>query len=215
MVAIPVYDGKLPIETARCLFNEFSIAKEFGDDLQFNFLGNCSHAAMGRNQLAQGFMDSDSERLIFLDADITFEAGALVKIAHRAEDFVGGAYRYKLDEESYPIGLDTSKEFLQANESGLLEVLALPGGFLSLSKNVFETLSKPEREFTHFGKTMQCWFQMRFEDGKLWGEDSYFCKEWRDSGGQVFLDPEIEITHWDFNKPYVGHVGRWLKNRGT
>jgi hypothetical protein len=91
----------------------------------------------------------------------------------------------------------------------------LPGGFLSLSRKVFETLkaAHPEREYEHFGKRAHCWFQMRFEDGHLWGEDSYFCKEWRDTGGKVLLDPELTLTHWDFNKPYVGHIGNWLKSR--
>jgi len=29
----------------------------------------------------------------------------------------------------------------------------------------------------------------------------------------VFLDPEINLTHWEFNKPYVGNIGNFLKSR--
>lgn len=216
LVAIPVYDGKLPVETVRCLLNEKMIAFGNGDEIQVLFLPNCSHAAMGRNQLVQNFMDSECERLIFLDADVTCELGAISKIAHRKADFVGGAYRFKIDSESYPVGWKEDVKDLWANEEGLLEVNSLPGGFLSLSRKVFESLkaAHPEREYEHFGKTAHCYFQMRFENGSLYGEDSFFCKEWRDIGGKVFLDPEIIITHWEFNKPYVGHIGNWLKNRG-
>jgi hypothetical protein len=214
LVAIPVYDGKLPVETVRCLHNEQTAALLGGDHLQITFLPACSHPAMGRNQLAQEFMDSDCDRLVFLDSDVTFEPGLLLKIAHSPVDFVGGAYRYKMEFENYPIGwLD--KPELRANEHGLLEVASLPGGFLSLSRRVFETLkaAHPDRGYEHFGKRAHCYFQMKFQDGLLYGEDSGFCKEWRDMGGEVFLDPELALTHWDFNRPYPGHIGNWLKRR--
>lgn len=212
VVGIPVYDGKLPVQTVRCLLNEQAVAVGAGDDFQVRFLSNCSHAAMGRNQLAQEFMDSDCERLVFLDSDVTFEPGALIKVAHAKADFVGGAYRFKFDTENYPVGWPEQGD-LWANENGHLEVVSLPGGFLSLSRKVFETLkaAHPDREYEHMGKKAHCYFQMLFTDGHLYGEDSYFCKEWRDAGGKVFLDPELTLTHWDGNKAFVGHVGNWLK----
>lgn len=216
IVAIPVYDGKLPIETVRCLINEQSAAQLAGDDLQIKFLASCSHPAMGRNQLAQEFMDSDAERLVFLDSDVTCEPGAILKLAHTPVDFVGGAYRYKMEPEQYPVGWIEKAE-LWASDLGLLEVATLPGGFLSLSRNVFEVLKSayPDRSYEHFGRVAHCYFQMPFIDGRLCGEDSYFCKEWREAGGKVYLDPELKLTHWEFNKPYAGHIGNWLKNRVT
>lgn len=214
IIGIPVYDGKLIIESVRCLLNEYALAISNNDDLRFRFLPSCSHPAMGRNQLAQDFMDSDADRLIFLDADVTFEPGALIKLAYAPFDFVGGAYRYKMENEGYPVGWMEGKE-LWANRAGFIEVATLPGGFLSLSRNVFETLQKahPDRAYEHFGKKAHAYFSMPFVDGFLCGEDSYFCKEYREAGGNVYLDPEIKLTHWDFNKPYVGHIGNWLKSR--
>lgn len=213
-VAIPVYDGKLPAQTVRCLLNEYTVALGGGDQIEVRFLPNCSHPAMGRNQLVHEFLESDSDRLVFLDADVTFEPGALVKIAHAKADFVGGAYRYKQDDELYPVGWLETPE-LWADEHGLLEVKTLPTGFLSLSRNVFQRLREahPERVCEHFGKTNHVYFQMPFHEGRLYGEDSFFCKEWRDAGGKVYLDPELALTHWDFNKPYPGHIGNWLKRR--
>lgn len=213
-VAIPVYDGKVPVETVRCLLNEQTAGLLGGDVVQFRFLPNCSHPAMGRNQLAQDFMDSDFDRLVFLDSDITFEPGALIKLAKQPVDFVGGAYRYKNESEIYPIGWLEDAE-LWANEQGLLEIAHLPGGFMSLSRNVFEKLKEahPEREYDHMGHNAHCYFEMKYQDGTLYGEDVHFCKEWRRIGGKVFLDPELTLTHWDFNKPYIGNIGKWLRKR--
>lgn len=214
LVAIPVYDGKLPAETVRCLLDEQVVALAGGDDIAVRFLPNCSHAAMGRNQLAQEFMDSNADRLFFLDADVTFERGQLIRVAKHPVDLVGGAYRYKFEPENYPVGwLQEMRGIPLDEKSALLEVSCLPGGFMAISRKVFETMKKrnPERSYEHFGNHAHCYFQMGFMDGRLYGEDSYFCKEWRAAGGQVYLDPELSLTHWDFNKPYPGHVGNWLK----
>ncbi len=215
-VAIPVYDGKLPVETARAILQEQSIATGGGDEFITAFLPNCSHAGMGRNQLAQMFLDSGSDRLVFLDADVTFAPGSIIRIAKHKVDFVGGAYRYKMPKEDYPIGwLPVMRGIPLDDKSALLEVGTVPGGFLSLSRDVFSKIRKsnPGRSYEHFGRIAEAFFQMNFMDGRLYGEDAFFCKSWRDLGGKIYLDPELSLTHWDFNKPYPGHVGNWLKRR--
>ncbi len=214
LVSTPTYDGKISVEVVRCLFNEQLLAVEMGVDIQLQFLSGCSHAAMGRNQLATNFMKSDCDKIFFLDSDVSFAPGSIVKLSLFDVDFVGGAYRYKFDAENYPIGWPDCKE-LWSNEKGLIEVKSLPGGFLCISRNVFETFQKsfPDRSYEHFGKESFAYFQMRFENGLLWGEDSYFCKEWTDLGGKVYLYPELELTHWDSNRAYKGHIGNWLKSR--
>ncbi len=152
---------------------------------------------------------------MFLDSDVTFEPGALIKLAYMPVDFVGGCYRHKRTEESYPL-LWLPKPELQADKYGLLEVDSLPTGFLALSRKVFETIRDkfPERAHSHLGQKSFSYFQMPIQEGVLYGEDFFFCKEWRGLGGQIFLDPEIKLTHWGFAPtPYVGHIGQWLKNR--
>lgn len=213
LVAIPVYDGKILVELVRSLLDEQAVAQAAGHEMQVRFLPGCSHPAMGRNQLVHDFMQTDCDRLVFLDADVTCELGHILKISQFKADFVGGAYRFKMEEESYPVGW--LEHDLWANPEGLLEVRSLPGGFLSLSRKVFEKLKEayPGREYEHFNKKAYAFFSMPFQDGHLYGEDSFFCKMWRDLGEKVYLDPELTLTHWEFNKPFVGHIGKWLKRR--
>lgn len=212
-VAIPVYDGKLPVQTAKCLFDEVSVANGLGDELRVNFLPSCSVIAHGRNQLTQMFLDSDCDRLFFLDSDITFLPGNLVKLCHMPFDFVGGCYRYRDKTEAYPISWLPGEE-LWANKFGLLEVAMLPTGFLSLSRNVFEKFREayPNRQYSHWGASMYGYFQMAFKDGTMHSDDSYFCKEWRDIGGKIYLDPEQTLVHWDFNPtPHAGNIGSYIR----
>jgi hypothetical protein len=214
-VAIPVYDGKLPVQTATCLLNEVSVANGLGDELRVNFLPSCSVIAHGRNQLVQMFLDSDCDRMFFLDSDITFEPGALVKTCHMPFDIVGGCYRYREKNESYPIAWLPGNE-LWANKYGLLEVAMLPTGFLALSREAFEKFKAhyPNREYTHWNAKMYGYFQMAFKDGAMHSDDSYFCKEWRDMGGKIYLDPELTLGHWDFNPtPHIGNIGSFIKRK--
>lgn len=215
-VAVPVYDGRLPVQTAIALFNEQALASGVGDAISFHFVAGNAGIVQARNQLAHEFMDSDSERLVFLDADVTFEPGALIKLAHHPVDLVGGAYRYKLEGEKYPIRWLPGD--LWSDEHGLIEVEAVPTGFMAISKDVFKkhTEAHPERLQEHLGHKSFTYFQMPFVDGVAYGEDYFFCKEWRDLGGKVYLDPEITLTHWGFSPtPHVGHIGNWLKARAS
>lgn len=218
-VAIPVYDGKLHVQLVRSLLNEQVLAVANGDDFTVNFLSSNAGIAQGRNQLATEFLDSGFDRLVFLDSDVTWEPGDLVRLAHQPVDFVGGCYRLKREKESYPIAWlpDPEGKGLWANEQGLLQVEGLPTGFLALSRHVFQSMldRHPERELTiQCGQKAFCFFQMPLVDGHLYGEDFYFCREWLEGGGKIYLDPMLKLTHWDFNPtPHVGCIGEWLRNR--
>lgn len=217
-VAIPSYDPKLQDEVYNASLNEQKVALGIGDDITFNILSGDAGIVGARNQLVSNFFKTDFDRFFFLDADVTWEPGAITKLCHQPADFVGGSYRYKMPKEDYPINWlpDPENKGLQANQYGLIEVARIPTGFLALSRKVFETImaAHPERIYEHIGHPAFAFFQMFFKDGALVGEDYLFCQEWRDAGGKVYLDPEIKLTHWGINPvPYVGHIGKWLKNR--
>lgn len=218
-VAIPTYDGKPPAGMVASLLDERVAAQVMGHDMVVNFLPSCSVPASGRNHLVKEFLDSGCDKMFFLDSDITWPTGHLIKLCMYPEEFVGGCYRFKRDEESYPVSWlpDPEGKGLWANERGLIEVETLPTGFLAISRSVFEKFHEhfPGRAYEHEGNSMFSYFEMRFVEGQgLHSDDTYFCKLWREIGGKVWLDPEITLTHWEFNpKPFEGHIGNWLKNR--
>lgn len=217
-VAIPSYDPKLQIEVVNCLLNEQKIALGIGDDFIVNMLSGDAGIVGARNQCVSKFFETDFDRFFFLDADITWEPGALVKLAHMPADFVGGAYRYKMEKEDYPINWlpDPDNKGIPLTRCGLIEVGKLPTGFLALSRKVFQTImdAHPERIYKHMGHPAFAFFQMFFKNGALVGEDYLFCEEWISLGGKIYLDPEIKLTHWGINPtPHVGHIGNWLKNK--
>lgn len=214
-----MYDGKIPVQTATHLFEELALAKQIGDSITVRFNPNCSNVVLGRNVLTKMFLDSNEDRLFFLDSDVTWTPGAILRLCHLPVDFVGGAYRLKKDKEEYPVRWMDQPDvtgITLSDQSMLLDVGGIPGGFMSLSRDVFTKLESayPDRRVNHFEDDFHAYFQMPFHHGLLWGEDSYFCKEWLSVGGKIYLDPSLELTHWDFNRPYPGHVGKWLQKNG-
>lgn len=200
-------------QVATCLINETSVAAAMGDELRVRFIPSCSNIAIGRNQIVKEFMSSDCDKLVFLDADVTFEPGAMVRLAHYPVDFVGGAYRLKQPKEQYPVTFIDNPKPIGSERFGLIEVKMVPTGFLALSKEVFHRFSEHhgDRGYDSAVTKTYCYFQMPYADGAFYTEDSHFCKEWRAAGGKVFVDPEIAMTHWDFNIPYAGHLGECMR----
>lgn len=218
LVAIPAYDGKLLVQSVIALMTEQALCIANGDELQIRF--SCSNAGLlqSRNVLVKDFLESGYDKMVFLDSDITFEPGAIIKLAYMPFDFVGGCYRYKKEPVKYPINFLPDQKDLWINRVGLIEVASLPTGFLSLSRKVFETIKEnhPERALADQGEGNPafCYFQMPFIDGQFYGEDVFLCKEWREAGGKIYMDPEIKLTHWSFNPTaYEGRIGDWIKSQ--
>jgi hypothetical protein len=212
-VAVPAYQGRLTVETARSLLNEQVAAAFKGHEFHARFLPGGSLVTTVRDQIAKDFMASDCDRLVFIDEDVSWETGDLVRLAEHPVDFVGGCYRHKQEPESYPIQYLDKPELWADPDTGLLEVSALPAGFLALNRSVFQRLrdAHPERIYTHFDNELF---------GYFWappggGEDGTFCLEWRQTGGKVWLDPTLTLGHTGGSKTYSGNIGHWLKNRPT
>jgi len=214
LVAIPAWDGKICVETVGSLLNEQVVASSLGHELQTVFVPGCGVINQVRNSLVAQFESSDAEKLVFVDADVSWELGAMIKLASHPAEIVGGAYRLKTDVESYPvIWLDRPE--LWSNEHGLIEVASLPGGFLCISRAALEKFQKayPDRSYLCEGKYYYAYFHSPYRDHKMFSEDVNFCFEWREAGGQVWLDPEITMGHHDGGKSFTGCIGAWLRHR--
>lgn len=214
-VAIPAYTGQVHMGTFRSIMHDFMAFKELGDECEvFDESGN---AMIGdcRALIVQHFLASKATHLIFIDSDVCWEKGALLKLVDHDEDFVGGSYPYRRDPIAFPISWDTDKPELWANAKGLLEVWGLPGGFICLKREMLERMVRayPNTEFYAKDAPDEKAYALfdPYRVGKIkFGEDYSFCRRWRDIGGKIWLDPEIRMGHIGY-KTFDGHIGDWLK----
>lgn len=209
-VGIPTIDGKVCAETAQALLAEQVVLALKGHRLTTGFTVGCSLITHARNDVCANFLASGADILVFIDADIGWEPGAVLKLVETGEDVVGGAYPYKKAEEGYPVAwLGNTAE---PGPNGLIAVGALPGGFLAVTRAALERIAEaePARVYTWGGKQLYAYFEAPFIDGRLYGEDVYFCASWRHVGGKVWLRPDLVLTHVGGVNSYTGCVGDWL-----
>lgn len=215
MVLIPIHGFSLGVETVRCLIHEVRAGLAVGVEVIPYFLPGQSLITHARNQLVRDFIRSDADRAVFVDADVAWDPGDVIKLASRPQDVVGGAYRLKADRWDFPVFHVEGGPVVDP-DTGLIEVAALPGGFMALSRKVFDTLfasqvAENKRGYSFAGETFWAFFHAPYGDG----EDGTFCKEWRELGGKVWLDPDLTLSHVDpAGRKYTGCIGAWMKAKG-
>lgn len=169
-------------------------------------LRNESDIKRARNRVMAEFLASSYSHLVFIDADIGFEARDVLRLVAHNFDYVGATYakknRARTDFAVVPL--------MEARRlrSGLIEVAALPGGFFCITRDLamrmFQgyadrryMLSPPERK----GEPWEMWLSDLFgsiidpETREYWTEDYAFSRRWRELGESVWLDPHIVLEH--------------------
>lgn len=203
MLAMPTRSGQMSIETAKSLFNDVVAMERKGWSVTFlDEVGN-TDLSKARLLMALIFHNSDYDRLVYIDDDVCWQPGGLVRLIDRDKDFVGAAYPARKDELIWPVRWLDPGSAIKA-EDGLIDMGHLPGGFWVLSKACIGLMH------THWGRDM--FNRLPVPDGALYPEDISFCMRWRQVGGQVWMDPEIEMGHVG-RKVWRAKIGDWLRNR--
>lgn len=208
-IAIPAYDGTLRVHTAMSLIN---VMHDREVEIEVHGWSGDSLLPHARNVLLGQFMASGCTDLVFIDSDVSWQRGALEKLLAHPVDFVAGAYRFKNDIENYPV-TPTS----QRNGHGLMEAVAVPGGFFRMTRAGLERVVNQCGHLVyrpHTAQDVTCWylFDIRLENGQAVGEDYAFCKTIRALGETIWLDPDLSLTHSGW-KDYPGHFGTFCAEK--
>lgn len=214
-IAIPAYTGQIHLSTMRSILTDLLAFKDRGDAVTiFDESGNAMIADCRAVIVAQ-FLASEATDLIFVDSDVCWEAGTLLKLVDAPVDFVAAIYPQRKDPINYCVSWLDKPELIAVN--GLLEVQGVPAGCMRLSRSMLEKMVEqyPDTQF-HCdnvpNETAHALFDP-YRIGKLkFGEDYAFCRRWRDMGGKVWIDPEVRMGHVGF-KTFSGSIGEWLRSR--
>lgn len=193
-VAVPCY-AKIPAQTAMSLrqFEQVAVLS-----------GNC-HVDDARNILIAKFLETDSEELLFIDADMAFDN--LDSFLAKDVDVVGVGCPKKSDTPVYNVNLLLGPIY---SEEGLIEVDGVGTGVLKIKRHVLETLTDESEKFQAEGLDCALIFERGIVDGKRQSGDLHFCKKWRDLGGKIFVDPEVRMSHVG-EKVWSGTFGSHLR----
>jgi len=228
IIATPSYQGDIQDLCVGSLLRAQRECIQAGIWVEWMPLSGSPYVEALRNMLVREFLNVPvATDLVFLDSDVGFEPGALVRLLQYDADVVGGMYPYKSDAGGFPgvleqdaagmpvpveVGLldGTGKPLLgpdgQPQRQQLAQAIMLPTGFLRIRRNVFERFREHyspngelevverQRDGAETGRYIN-YFETR-QIGDLWfGEDVWFCWQWRKMGGTVLLDPDIHFSH--------------------
>lgn len=217
-LAVPTYSGQVGAGFLASLFESQILlhAAGIGVDLCIE-AGNC-HVDDARNALVRQFLQTDCSDLVFLDADISWQAEDLLKLVRYDRDVVAGVYPKKQDEEDFPVL--TLPGAIQADPESnyeLVEVEGAPTGFLRLSRASLEAMSSKAKTFMGQGakpgdKPYCLLFERIIQEGRRMSGDYAFCWKWRQAGGKIWVAPEMAFGH-EGQAHWSGRLGDFWRSR--
>ena len=202
-ICMPCYGGQLTESTFMSYIKWSNTARQLGLDWTVETMTNESLISRARNTLTAKFLhNKESTHLMFIDADIGWEPWHLLVMLDAQKDVIGGLYPMK----SLPVKwcVNGIPGVAEDPNSPLIEVAKTGTGFLLIKRDVFEKIdahpaTKPfandiglPRELDQYMKT---YFDTAVREGRYYSEDWTFCENWRDLGGQVWVDKRVLLKH--------------------
>ncbi len=201
-IATPSYTGKVDNSYMFSLLQSIPKLEAAGIGFDHYLLSYNCHVDDGRNAIVRDFLLSDCTDLVFIDADVAWQADDLVKLIKHDRDVVAGVYPKRASHDlDFPVWVEPGTT-LQADSDGLVEVSGAPTGFMKIKRHVLEQLVMANKHRQYMGKGTNAGndpytvvFERAIEDGHRWSGDYNFCRVWRKAGGKVFVDPYMYLSH--------------------
>ena len=178
-------------------------------------LGNI-YISVARSFLLAKALRAEPDVIVFMDYDLSWDARDLLTLIDTDGEVVAGTYRYKKDEEEY-----MGEWFTDANgvpitrPDGCIAGSKVPAGFLKITPKTVERFMEAYPDLI-YGKPWAYHVDL-FHHGahkRIWySEDYAFSRNWRDLGGNIWIVPNLNLTHHnhgDGDRAYPGNLHEYL-----
>lgn len=138
---------------------------------------------------------------VFIDHDISFRPADLQALIEAPAEVAAGTYRFKKAEEEYMgqwLRNDAGRPIGQmAGDLAMIRADRVPAGFLKVTKEAVDRFmgAYPELVYGPRYNPSVDLFNHGAADGVWWGEDYAFSRRWLACGGDLWLLPELQLTH--------------------
>ena len=178
-IATPAYDEWVSLEHGDSLFETGAYLAMAGIHMQRSVAPGNPFLDVARNDLCDKFLASGCTDLLFIDADVGWDAKVITRILSYPQEVVGGLVpkRDSASERTFHQNALTGR----ISPEGLFETKEIPTAFLRIQRSAFAKLQKP-------------YFKIG-SDPKDFGEDIYFCRRWCELGESMWIDSDITFSH--------------------
>lgn len=210
MIGTPAYGGLVYTRYLISLLPTLKLAQEKGIGVSVYTIENESLITRARNTIANDAMNSpDIEKLLFIDADISWTPEQFLRIVTSDKLLIGGTYPVKklpptlnfnppLEHlnaiEKTSAGIKKYAE--QHGKDGVVEVLHLPTGFMCIDVSVLHFLKTKVRAYYKTeSEKIYDFFQTGVRGMYYESEDWFFSSLAKDHGIPAYLDTTVVLDH--------------------
>lgn len=224
-IATPCFGGMVTKDYMNSVISLMQVGAANNIQFLLAMLGNDALITRSRNTLVSSFLNETSAtHMLFIDADISFEPDAILRLLRSDKDVAGAMYPIKdYDWDQTSAGPNPGETFAQSAmryvgtpisgrnaewDGALTTAYYIGTGMMLIKRAVVEKLiaAYPDLRYTgihafHRDKRPQLPQYALFEclidnaTGLYLSEDYAFCERWRRIGGKLWLDTEIQLTH--------------------
>jgi hypothetical protein len=210
-IAMPVYDATAKVPVVGCLVSLTKALTREGVDVEWRAHSGAT-VDWARNVLTHNFLHhSDASHLLFIDADMAFDAPDIVKMLSYDLDVLAAVYVRKELDWANVLQIARARPQISPDELALaaaryaafsappgplsleepFEVNAIGTGIMLIKRTTLERVraAHPERTVRSGAEAgMHIFFRFEFDPdtGFFHGEDSWFCDQVRQAGGKIY-----------------------------
>ena len=214
VIAMPVYPGSIPVETAVSLMKTISTLTSYDIPVTFIHIKGFAYVHIARNKLITAYLSGDDEwnRFMFIDQDVVFTPEQVIQLLWRS-------LKYPVVSGVYPLRADPLKYIINSNdytldEEGLLTATGTVFGFTILHRTLLEEMTKLNGWGYYNGEPFANVIKYNFDSTNTFvGEDVNFFQQLPE-GSKCKIDPAIDLGHIG-EKEFKGNLLEALKQKET
>jgi hypothetical protein len=177
----------------------------------------CPYISGARATMLRKALDAKADAVVFIDHDLSWRPEDLVSLISK-EGVVAGLYRFKEKEVKYMGVLDDDVEthLPKVRKDGCIKATRVPAGFLKVTKEAVNKFMAHYPELC-YGEQYHLsidLFNHGAHNGQWWGEDYAFSRNWLDMGEDLWIDPDLSLTHHSAEEDYPGNFHEFLIEEG-
>lgn len=174
----------------------------------------CPYISAARSTMLRKALDAKADVIVFIDHDVSWAPGDLLKLINTRGDFVAGTYRFKYPDKEEYMGqvLTDDRGAPILREDGAIAAFCVPAGFLKITTQAVNKMIERhpelcygERHSPHFD-----FFNHGAHNFVWYGEDYAASRRWLDAGGHIWLVPDLDITHHGHDQDFPGNFHQFL-----
>lgn len=171
----------------------------------------CPYISHARATMLRKALDAKADVIVFLDYDLSWEEGDLLRLIETPGEVIAGTYRFKQDEENYMGRLFSGEDDRPIlRDDGCIKAEWVPAGFLKITTGAVHRIMEAHPELCYGPKyaPLVDLFNHGAHDGLWWGEDYAFSRRWN-AIGDIWVIPDLNLTHHG-DKPYPGNFHEYM-----